>query len=164
MEKRIYNVLFICTGNSARSIMAEAILNQLGAGRFKAYSAGSDPAGHVNPRAIELLERNRFNTEGLRSKNWNEFAGKDTPQMDFVLTVCDKAAGQVCPIWPGQPISAHWGVPDPASAEGTDEQVRRVFSEVFMTLNRRVTIFLALPIEKIDQLTLKNELRRIGKE
>lgn len=139
-------------------------MNQLGHGRFKAYSAGSNPAGKVNPNAIELLERNRFNTSGLRSKNWNEFAVKDTPQMDFVLTVCDKAAGEVCPVWPGQPISAHWGVPDPASAEGSDEQKRRAFSDVFMTLNRRITIFLALPIDKIDQLSLKTELARIGKE
>lgn len=139
-------------------------MNQLGHGRFKAYSAGSNPAGKVNPNAIELLERNRFNTSGLRSKNWNEFAAKDAPKMDFVLTVCDKAAGEVCPVWPGQPISAHWGVPDPASAEGSDEQKRKAFSDVFMTLNRRITIFLALPIDKIDQLSLKNELNRIGKE
>lgn len=139
-------------------------MNQLGHGRFKAYSAGSNPAGKVNPNAIELLDRNRFNTSGLRSKNWNEFAAKDAPQMDFVLTVCDKAAGEVCPVWPGQPISAHWGVPDPASAEGSDEQKRRAFSDVFMTLNRRITIFLALPIDKIDQLSLKTELARIGKE
>lgn len=164
MTNEIYNVLFICTGNSARSIMAEAIMNKLGHGRFRAFSAGSNPAGKVNPSAIELLERNRFNTEGLRSKNWNEFAGKDAPQMDFVLTVCDKAAGEVCPIWPGQPMSAHWGVPDPVSVEGTDEQIRKAFSDVFMTLNRRIAIFLALPIDKIDQLTLKNELSRIGKE
>lgn len=164
MTNEIYNVLFICTGNSARSIMAEAIMNKVGQGRFKAFSAGSNPAGKVNPSAIELLERNRFNTEGLRSKNWNEFAGKDAPQMDFVLTVCDKAAGEVCPIWPGQPMSAHWGVPDPVSVEGTDEQKRKAFSDVFMTLNRRIAIFLALPIDKIDQLTLKNELSRIGKE
>lgn len=164
MTNEIYNVLFICTGNSARSIMAEAIMNKVGQGRFKAFSAGSNPAGKVNPSAIELLERNRFNTEGLRSKNWSEFAGKDAPQMDFVLTVCDKAAGEVCPIWPGQPMSAHWGVPDPVSVEGADEQKRKAFSDVFMTLNRRIAIFLALPIDKIDQLTLKNELSRIGKE
>lgn len=139
-------------------------MNQLGHGRFKAYSAGSNPAGKVNPNAIELLDRNRFNTAGLRSKNWNEFATKDAPQMDFVLTVCDKAAGEVCPVWPGQPISAHWGVPDPASVEGTDDQKRKAFSDIFMTLNRRITIFLALPIDKIDQLSLKTELNRIGKE
>lgn len=139
-------------------------MNQLGRGRFKAYSAGSNPAGRVNPNAIELLDRNRFETTGLRSKNWNEFAAKDAPQMDFVLTVCDKAAGEVCPIWPGQPISAHWGVPDPVDYEGTDEQKRKAFSDVFMTLNRRITIFLALPLDKIDQLSLKNELNRIGKE
>ncbi len=158
-----YNVLFICTGNSARSIMAEAILNQQGAGRFRAYSAGSHPAGEVNPHAIELLERNRFKTDGLRSKNWSEFAALDAPHMNFVLTVCDKAAGEVCPVWPGQPMSAHWGVEDPASVRGTDTEVRRAFSDAFMVLSRRIALLTVLPIEKLDKLALNKELADIGR-
>lgn len=164
MAHRVFNVLFICTANSARSIMAEAILNQLGVGRYRAYSAGSQPAGHVNPYAIELLQRNRFRTDSLRSKNWEEFAQPDAPAMDFVLTVCDNAAGEVCPVWPGQPMSAHWGVPDPAAVQGTEEEKQRAFSEAFITLNRRITIFLALPFDKLDKLSLQNELHRIGTE
>ncbi|MDP3226705.1 MAG: arsenate reductase ArsC [Acidovorax sp.] len=164
MSYRVFNVLFICTANSARSIMAEAILNQLGAGRYRAYSAGSQPAGRVNPYAVELLQRNRFRTDSLRSKTWEEFATPDAPAMDFVLTVCDNAAGEVCPVWPGQPMSAHWGVPDPAAAQGTEEEKQRAFSDAFLTLNRRITIFLALPFDKLDKLSLQSELHRIGTE
>lgn len=164
MAHRVFNVLFICTANSARSIMAEAILNHLGVGHYRAYSAGSQPAGHVNPYAIELLQRNHFRTDSLRSKNWEEFAQPDVPAMDFVLTVCDNAAGEVCPVWPGQPMSAHWGVPDPAAVQGTEEEKQRAFSEAFITLNRRITIFLALPFDKLDKLSLQNELHRIGTE
>ena len=162
MSQLTYNVLFICTGNSARSIMAEAILNQQGAGRFRAYSAGSHPAGEVNPHAIDLLERNRFKTSGLRSKNWNEFAATDAPRMDFVLTVCDKAAGEVCPVWPGQPMSAHWGVEDPAAVKGDAETVRRAFNDTFMVLSRRIALLTVLPIDKLDKLSLNKELASIG--
>jgi len=164
MSTHTYNVLFICTGNSARSIMAEAILNQLGGGRFNAYSAGSQPAGQVQPLALELLERNRFLTTDLRSKNWSEFSSPDAPRMDFVLTVCDKAAGEVCPVWPGQPMSAHWGIEDPVAAEGNEAQKRKAYSDAFMILNRRIAIFLSLPIDKLDRLSLQNELWRIGNE
>ncbi|RJP69497.1 MAG: arsenate reductase ArsC [Comamonadaceae bacterium] len=162
MSKSTYNVLFICTGNSARSIMAEAILNQTGAGRFHAYSAGSHPAGQVHMHAIELLERNRYRTKGLRSKNWSEFAAPDAPHMDFVLTVCDKAAGEVCPVWPGQPMSAHWGVEDPASVKGSEEVVLRAFAEAFMVLNRRIALLTVLPIEKLNKLALQKEISDIG--
>ena len=162
MTTSAYNVLFICTGNSARSIMAEAILNQQGAGRFRSYSAGSHPTGAVNPYAIDLLERNRFKTEGLRSKNWDEFAGADAPHMDFVLTVCDKAAGEMCPVWPGQPVSAHWGVEDPAAVKGSAETIQRAFNECFIVLNRRIALLTVLPIDKLDQLALKKELVGIG--
>ncbi|MFN7122051.1 MAG: arsenate reductase ArsC [Hydrogenophaga sp.] len=162
MTTSSYNVLFICTGNSARSIMAEAILNQQGAGRFRAYSAGSHPAGAVNPHAIELLERNHFKTNGLRSKNWDEFAAPDAPHMDFVLTVCDKAAGEMCPVWPGQPMSAHWGVEDPASVKGSDEVVHRAFNDCFIVMNRRIALLTVLPIDKLDKLALKKELAGIG--
>ena len=162
MSKLTYNVLFICTGNSARSIMAEAILNQVGAGRFHAYSAGSHPAGQVNMHAIELLERNRFKTKGLHSKNWSEFAASDAPHMDFVLTVCDKAAGEVCPVWPGQPMSAHWGVEDPASVKGDEEAVRRAFTDAFMVLSRRIALLTVLPIDKLNKLALQKEISDIG--
>lgn len=162
MSSNTRNVLFICTGNSARSILAEVILNQLGAGRFHAYSAGSHPSGQVNPKALELLERNRFKVGDLRSKNWDEFAGPDAPKMDFVLTVCDKAAGEVCPVWPGQPMSAHWGVPDPAAATGTADQIDRAFQEAFSILSRRISLFVTLPLEKLDRLSLQHELARIG--
>ena len=162
MTTSSYNVLFICTGNSARSIMAEAILNQQGAGRFRAWSAGSHPAGAVNPHAIELLERNRFKTTGLRSKNWSEFATADAPHMDFVLTVCDKAAGEVCPVWPGQPMSAHWGVEDPAAVRGSDEVIHRAFNDCFIVMNRRIALLTVLPIDKLDKLALKQELSSIG--
>lgn len=162
MSSRIYNVLFLCTGNSARSIMAEAVLNQLGGGLFRAYSAGSHPAGSVNPYALDLLERNRFRTDGLRSKNWDEFARPDAPVMDFVLTVCDKAAGEVCPVWPGQPMSAHWGVEDPAEVEGTEEEKQRAFSAAFMTLRTRVALLVNLPFDKLDKLSLQKELQSIA--
>lgn len=163
MNSSIYNVLFICTGNSARSIMAEAILNQQGAGRFRAYSAGSHPAGQVNPYAIDLLERNRFKTAGLRSKNWDEFALPDAPKMDFVLTVCDKAAGEVCPVWPGQPMTAHWGVEDPAAVKGSADVIQRAFTDCFVVMNRRIALLTVLPIEKLDKLALKRELDSMGK-
>ncbi len=162
MSKNHMNVLFICTGNSARSIIAESLLNQLGGGKFRAYSAGSHPAGFVHPKALELLERNRFRTTDLRSKNWDEFAGPDAPQMDFVLTVCDKAAGEVCPVWPGQPMSAHWGVEDPAAATGTPAQIEKAFADAFMVLQRRIALFLNLPIEKLERLSLLKELQKIG--
>lgn len=162
MSQSPMNVLFICTGNSARSIMAEALLNQQGGGRFRAYSAGSHPAGSVNPRALELLERNRFRTTDLRSKNWNEFALPDAPQMDFVLTVCDKAAGEMCPVWPGQPMSAHWGVEDPSGAQGTPEQIDKAFADAFLVLQRRIALFLNLPIDKLERLSLLNALQHIG--
>jgi arsenate reductase len=162
MSHRIYNVLFICTHNSARSILAEAILNQNGAGRFRAFSAGSHPAGQVNPHALELLERNHFSTKGLRSKNWNEFATPDAPVMDYVLTVCDKAAGEVCPVWPGQPMSAHWGVEDPAAVEGDEEAVNKAFKDAFIVMSRRIALFLSLPLEKLDKLSLHKELVQIG--
>jgi protein-tyrosine-phosphatase len=164
MSKRVYNVLFLCTGNSARSIMAEAVLNQLGGGIFHGYSAGSQPAGAVNPYALDLLERNRFRTEGLRSKDWDEFAQPGAPVMDFVLTVCDKAAGEVCPMWPGQPMSAHWGVEDPVEVQGTEEEKLRAFSAAFMTLRTRVALLVNLPIEKLDKLALQHELNSIAKQ
>ena len=162
MSDKVFNVLFICTGNSARSILAESILNNLGQGRFKAFSAGSHPGGRVNPYAIELLERNRINTAELRSKSWNEFAQPNAPQLDFIFTVCDKAAGEVCPLWPGQPMSAHWGVEDPVTVEGSEDTKRKAFSDVFRILNRRISIFLSLPFEKLDALTLKHEMDQIG--
>jgi arsenate reductase len=157
------NVLFICTGNSARSIIAESLLNQLGAGKFRAYSAGSHPAGAVNPKALVLLQRNRFPTSELRSKKWDEFASPGAPHMDFVLTVCDKAAGEVCPLWPGQPMSAHWGVPDPAAVQGTPEQVDKAFTDAFLVLQRRITLFLNLPMDKLEKLSLLQELHTIGR-
>lgn len=163
MPPRTYNVLFLCTGNSARSIMAEALLNKLGGGLFRGYSAGSHPAGTVNPRTLELLERNHFSVDGLRSKNWDEFARPDAPVMDFVLTVCDQAAGEACPLWPGKPVTAHWGVEDPVAAQGTDEEKQKAFSSVFMILHTRVNLLMNLPIEKLDKLSLQSELRRIAK-
>ena len=162
MKDQIYNVLFLCTGNSARSIMAEAILKHLGKGRFNAFSAGSHPAGHVNPLAIEQLRRADLPVGGLCSKNWNEFSGPNAPSLDFVFTVCDKAAGEVCPIWPGQPMTAHWGIEDPAAAEGSEDQKRQAFAKAFNQLNRRISIFLSLPFSKIDAMSLKKELDNIG--
>lgn len=165
MTDRIYNVLFLCTGNSARSILAESILNLpvVGHGRFHAYSAGSHPAGAVNPYAIELLRNNHIPTEGLRSKSWDEFAAPGAPRLDFVFTVCDKAAGEVCPIWPGQPMTAHWGVEDPAAVDGTDEQKRKAFFAAYGQLNRRISLFANLPLSKLQGIALQQELDSIGR-
>ena len=160
---RKMNVLFLCTGNSARSILAEAYLNSAGRGRFTAHSAGSHPAGKVNPFALELLEKNRLPTAGLRSKNWDEFARAGAPKLDFVFTVCDNAAGEVCPVWPGQPITAHWGVADPAAVIGSDADRRRAFLRAFSELSTRINLLLALPVEKLDRLTLKRRLDEIGR-
>ncbi len=159
-----YNILFLCTGNSARSIMAEAILNRRGRARFTAYSAGSHPGGKVNPHALRQLELSHLPTEGLRSKSWDEFAKPGAPKMNFVFTVCDNAAQEVCPIWPGQPLTAHWGVPDPAAVEGSMAQVERAFREAFVTLDRRIGLFLNLPMKSLDALALKKEIDRIGHE
>jgi arsenate reductase (thioredoxin) len=158
-----YNVLFLCTGNSARSILAETILNAKGKGKFKAFSAGSYPTGKVNPFAIELLNQRHYPTAGLRSKNWNEFAAPGAPTLDFVVTVCDNAAGEICPVWPGQPISAHWGVEDPAAVEGTDEEKRKAFLRAFTVLQRRISLFVSLQLDQIDKLSLQSNLREIGK-
>jgi len=157
------SVLFLCTGNSARSILAEVYLNAAGKGRFMGYSAGSRPAGKINPFALELLEKNRLPTQGLRSKNWDEFARSDAPRMDFVFTVCDNAAGEVCPVWPGQPITAHWGVPDPAAVLGSDAERRKAFLRAFTELSTRINLLLALPIDKLDRLAMKRRLDEIGK-
>ncbi len=157
------NVLFLCTGNSARSIIAESILNREGAGRFHAYSAGSQPKGTVHPYATDLLERLNFVTDGLRSKSWSEFAEPGAPVMDFVFTVCDQAAAESCPVWPGQPMTAHWGVPDPAMAEGTEAERRFAFADTFRMLSSRISVFLSLPMASLDQLSLQRQLDRIGK-
>jgi protein-tyrosine-phosphatase len=157
-----FNVLFLCTGNSARSILAEAYLNAAG-GEFTAYSAGSRPTGKVNRFALELLEKNRLPTSGLRSKHWDEFAKPDAARLDFVFTVCDNAAGEVCPVWPGQPITAHWGVADPAAVTGTDAERRKAFLRAFTELSARINLLLALPLEKLDRLTLKRKLDEIGR-
>jgi len=158
-----FNVLFLCTGNSARSIMAEAYLNAAGRGRFVAYSAGSHPGGKVNPFAVELLQKNRIDTSGLRSKSWDEFAQPGAPALDFVFTVCDNAAGEVCPLWPGQPISAHWGIQDPAAVQGADELRRKAFLRAFIELSTRIKLFMSLPIGKLERLVLKKKLEEIGK-
>lgn len=157
-----FNVLFLCTGNSARSILAEAYLNSAGAGRFVAFSAGSHPAGKPNPFAIELLKKNHIATEGLRSKSWNEFAKPGAPALDFVFTVCDNAAGEACPFWPGQPITAHWGVPDPAAVEGSDDEKRRAFLRAFTELAARIKLLMNLPIDKLDRMVLGRKLDEIG--
>jgi len=158
-----YNVLFLCTGNSARSIMAEAIMNQKGKPTFTAYSAGSKATGRIRPEAIKQLEIARLPTENLRSKNWDEFAKPGAPQLDFVFTVCDNAAKEVCPIWPGQPMTAHWGVPDPAAVVGTPEQIERAFRDAFMMLERRISLLLCLPLASLDRLAIQKEIERIGK-
>ena len=163
MSERVFNVLFLCSGNSARSILAEAILNGIGKGRFRAFSAGSNPAGGVNPFAIELLQRRNLGVTGLRSKNCEEFAAAGAPQLDFVFTVCDNAAGEVCPIWPGQPMTAHWGIEDPAAVAGSDEQKRKAFSAAFKLLHRRISLFTGLPLAKLDAMAIKRELDRIGR-
>jgi len=161
--QRPYNVLFLCTGNSARSVLAESLLTKLGEGRFRAFSAGSFPKGQVNPDAIALLERLNYPTEGLRSKSWDEFSGADTPQMDFVFTVCDDAAGETCPIWPGHPMTAHWGIEDPSHVEGNDIERERAFTTALRYLQNRISLFISLPIDKLDGLSLKTRLREIGK-
>jgi len=161
--QNIKNVLFLCTGNSARSIMAEATLNALGKGQFKAYSAGSHPTGRVNPLAIELLRVNRLPVDGLRSKSWDEFATPGAPFLHFVFTVCDQAAAEMCPVWPGQPITAHWGVPDPAAVEGSGEVKRKAFFSAYNALNRRISIFVSLPLAKLDRLALQQKLDDIGR-
>lgn len=163
MADETWNVLFLCTGNSARSILAEALLNHAGGGRFRAFSAGSHPSGKVNPFAIELLERSHLPVEELRSKPWDEFAVPGAPVLDFVFTVCDNAAGEVCPVWPGQPISAHWGVEDPAAVQGTDEQKRRAFTTAFNQLRNRIGMFASLPLEKLEGLAIKRKLDEIGR-
>lgn len=161
-DDRTYHVLFLCTGNSARSVLAEAILNRVGAGRFRGYSAGSQPAGKVNPFALELLERRAFPTGDLRSKSWEEFAGIDAPAMDLVFTVCDSAARESCPVWPGHPMTVHWGMSDPAAVEGADEEKRRTFEEAYRVLEARIGRLVALPIESLDAEALREKLRGIG--
>jgi len=158
----VRNVLFLCTGNSARSIMAEGILNSKGRPSFHAYSAGSHPTGAVRPEALRQLERAHISTSGLRSKGWDEFAGEDAPKLDFILTVCDNAAKEVCPVWPGHPLTAHWGISDPAVVRGTEEQVEEAYREAFVHLERRIRLFLGLPFASLDSLSLKREVEKIG--
>jgi len=162
MTEKHYNVLFLCTGNSARSIMAEGIMNAKGRPRFTAYSAGSHPSGTVRPEALRELEAADISTDGLRSKSWEEFASPDAPRIDFVFTVCDNAAKESCPVWPGHPTTAHWGVPDPAAVKGTEEEIQRAFRDAFFLLDRRITLFLNLPLTSIDGLALKQKLDDIG--
>jgi protein-tyrosine-phosphatase len=163
MAERVYNVLFLCTGNTARSIMAEGILRKEGAGRFNAYSAGSQPKGEVNPLAIKTLQVAGYQCDGFRSKSWEEFSGPDAPVMDFVFTVCDSAAGEACPVWPGQPMTAHWGIDDPAAVEGADLQKQLAFNTAFKYLRTRISLFLSLPLASIDRLALGAKLREIGR-
>lgn len=163
MSDHVYNVLFLCTGNSARSIFGEALLNHWSKGKFRAYSAGSWPKGEVHPMALELLRAMKLPTEGLRSKSWSEFAKPDTPVMDFVITVCDNAANEVCPVWPGQPITAHWGVPDPAAVEGSEAERMKAFRDAFRHLDARIKLFVSLPLDKLDRLMAKREADRIGR-
>lgn len=162
-RERPYAVLFLCTGNSARSIMSEAILSRIGAGRFKSYSAGSQPKGDVHPRVVQMLKTLNYKPELFRSKSWEEFSGPDAPELDFVFTVCDNAANEVCPVWPGQPMTAHWGVPDPAAARGTDAEIAFAFDEAWRMLQNRITIFCNLPLESLDRLALKARLDEIGR-
>ena len=162
MSEKQYNVLVLCTGNSARSILGEVLFNTLGKGKFKAFSAGSKPAGRVNPGAIELLQEMGISTEGLRSKSWDEFAAPGAPLMDFVFTVCDKAAGEVCPVWPGQPMTAHWGIPDPAAAHGGDREARHAMADALRQLSRRISLFVSLPLDKLDAIAIQREIRAIG--
>ena len=163
MDQRSYNVLFLCTGNSARSILAESLLNEMGRGRFRAYSAGSHPAGQVNPFALELLDKNHFPAGDLRSKSWDEYAQPGAPHFDFVITVCDNAAGEVCPVWPGQPMTAHWGIPDPAAVDGSDETKRRAFVQAMEQLQRRISMFVNLPFSTLEGMKLEQAVREIGK-
>jgi arsenate reductase len=162
-DDRTYNVLFLCTGNSARSIFGEALLNRLGQGRFTAYSAGSHPAGRVNPHALDLLDRLEYPTAGLRSKSWEEFSGSDTPQMDFIFTVCDDAARETCPVWPGHPITAHWGVPDPAAVKGSEAETGLAFADAYRMLNNRIKLFINLPLASLDELSLRSRLAEVGR-
>ena len=159
-----YNILFLCTGNSARSIMAEAILNAQGKPLFTAYSAGSHPSGVVRPEALKMIEFAHLPTDGLRSKSWEEFAKPGAPKMNFVFTVCDNAAQEMCPVWPGQPMTAHWGVPDPAVAKGTTEQIERAFRDAYLLLERRISLFLSLPLSSLDKLAIQKEINRIGQQ
>ena len=163
-EGALYNVLFLCTGNSARSILAESIMNRVGHGRFRGYSAGSQPAGNVNPHAIALLKHMNDPTDGLSSKSWDEFAKAGAPKLDFVFTVCDNAADEVCPVWPGQPMSAHWGVPDPAAATGPEAQIAAEFADTYRMLEQRIEIFANLPIQGLDRLSLQKRLDAIGRD
>ena len=162
MKQEIFNVLFLCTGNSARSIMGEVILNFLGRPKFKSFSAGSHPVGKVNPLALAVLERNNLPTQGLRSKDWSEFSGPGAPFLHFVFTVCDQAA-EPCPVWPGQPMTAHWGIQDPAAVQGSDEDKRRAFVKAYTELHRRISLFTCLPFDKLDSLSLKKKLDEIGR-
>ena len=164
MDDKTYNVLFICTGNSARSILAEALMKHYGRGRFVAYSAGSHPTGVVNPFALDELKSLGLPADGYRSKSWEEFARPDSPALDFVFTVCDNAAGEVCPTWPGQPMTAHWGLPDPAAVQGDDERKRKAFKEAAVLLGRRIQLMLSLPLQSLDAMSLQRELRNIGKQ
>jgi arsenate reductase (thioredoxin) len=163
MRDRPFNVLFLCTHNSARSVIAECVMNRLGAGKFKAYSAGSQPSGKVHPFALELLQRLGYDTHGLRSKSWEEFAGPEAPQLDFVFTVCDDAANEICPVWPGQPMSAHWGLPDPSRAEGNESERRYAFANTHRMLYQRIGIFTNLPLKSLDSLSLQRRLDDIGR-
>jgi arsenate reductase len=163
VSNKTYNILVLCTGNSARSIMAEALINTMGHGRFRAYSAGSHPTGTVNPFAVEQIGKLDYPLDKLRSKSWDEFARPDAPQMDFIITVCDKAAGEVCPVWPGQPISAHWGFEDPAAVEGSDEEKRRAFAKTFRHIMNRVQVFVNLPLALLERSAIKREMDNIGK-
>lgn len=163
MERPAMNVLFLCTGNSARSIFAESILNQLGGGRFRAFSAGSHPRGEVHPLTLQILDKARYPVSGLRSKSWDEFGQPDAPHMHFVITVCDQAAGEICPIWPGQPMTAHWGFEDPVRIEGSDEERLRAFQKAMYQIANRISIFLSLPMEKLDRLALQEKVREIGR-
>ncbi len=162
MPERLYNALFLCTGNSARSILAEAILNRIGKGRFAAFSAGSNPKGAVHPEALALLKRFDLPTADLRSKSWHEFALPGAPALDFVFTVCDNAANEVCPVWPGQPMTAHWGIPDPAAVEGGSDEIAKAFRDAYQRLHRRIELFVNLPVAKLDRMSLKNRLDEIG--
>jgi arsenate reductase (thioredoxin) len=164
MTEKLLNVLFLCTGNSARSILGEAILQREGLGRFKAFSAGSQPKGQVHPVAIDVLKKLNYNTASFRSKNWEEFATPDAPQLDFVFTVCDNAANEACPIWPGQPMTAHWGLPDPAAVEGSTAEIYAAFFDTYRMLNNRIMLLCNLPLESLDKLTLQNRLSAIGKD
>jgi arsenate reductase (thioredoxin) len=162
-DAKIYNVLFLCTGNSARSILGEVLLNHTGKGHFRAWSAGSHPAGHVNPFATELLQKNGLTTEGLHSKSWDEFSRPGAPEFDFVFTVCDNAAKEVCPVWPGQPMTAHWGIEDPAAVEGSDEDKRKAFVHAYNQLSRRISLFTSLPLKSLDTLSIKEKIAEIGR-